>query len=171
MKRKPILILTILISSASILYGCNNSKLSEPSSKENNPDKSEITSETSKSVNNMDLIFKSKLGFSMKFPSNWKDKYTIKEDDNSVSIYFKSSDLNTPPKSGLLFVIMKKNSSMNEDMYDSIDGKKYIAINNITYFIGGPTDISLDPENSDFQMFLSMNKERKNVIDTIKSSN
>lgn len=171
MRIKPILLLTILISSASILYGCNNSKLSQPSSKENTPVKSEITSETSKPIDNMDLTFKSKLGFSMNFPSNWKDKYIIKEDDNSVSVYFKSTDPKTPPNSGLFFVIMKNNGSLNKDMYDSIDGNKYLTIGDTTYFIGGPTDVALNPENTDFNTFLSMNKERKKVIDAIKSSN
>lgn len=170
MKSKILLIITALISS-SMLYGCNNSKAIETSSKENNSVKSEITSKSNTSIDDTSLIFKSKLGFSMKFPSNWKDKYTIKEDDNSVSVYFKSTNPNTPPKSGLLFVIMKNNSSVNEDMYDSIDGKKYITINNITYLIGGPTDVSLNPENKDFNIFLSMNKERKKVIDTIKTLN
>lgn len=171
MKIKPLLLLTILISSVSILYGCNNSKLSKTSSKENNPIKSEIALETSTQIDDMDLTFKSKLGFSLKFPSNWKNKYTIKEDDNSVSVYFKSSDPNTPRGSGLFFVIMKNNDSLNEAMYDSIDGKKHLTIGNITYFLGGPTDVALSPENADFSTFLSMNKERKKVIDTIKSSN
>ncbi|MBM7870989.1 hypothetical protein JOC70_002483 [Clostridium pascui] len=171
MKVKLILLLTILISLACILYGCNNSKLSQPSSKENNTVKSEITSETSKPIDAIDLTFKSKLGFEMKFPSNWKDKYTIKENNDSVSVYFKSIDPKTPPNSGLLFVIMKNNDSLNKDMYDSIDGNKYLTIGNTTYFIGSPTDVALNPENTDFNTFLSMNKERKKVIDTIKSSN
>lgn len=171
MKAKPLLIITALISSASILYGCNNSKLSQPSSKETNPVKNEITSQTSKPIDNTDLTFKSKLGFSMKFPSNWKDKYTIKEDDNSVSVYFKSTDPKTPPNSGLFFVIMKNNNSLNKDMYDSIDGNKYLTIGDTTYFMGGPTDVALDPENKDFKIFQSMNKERTKVIDTIKAVN
>ena len=66
---------------------------------------------------------------------------------------------------------MKKNDSSNEDMYDSIDGQKYIKVGNTTYFIGGPTDVGLSPDNKDFKIFTSMNKERKQVIDTIASLN
>ncbi|SFD03167.1 N-acetylmuramoyl-L-alanine amidase family protein [Clostridium uliginosum] len=128
----------------------------------------QITSVNNKSTEDSNLIFKSKLGFSMKFPSEWKDRYTIIEDDNSVSVYFKSTDPNTPSKSGLFFVIMKKNNSLDESMYDSINGKKYITIDNTTYFIGGPTDISLNPENTDFNVFISMNNQCKDVIDTIR---
>ena len=129
--------------------------------------KKETTSKTNKVAEDNSLTFKAKLGFSIKFPSNWKDRYTIKEDSNSMYVYFKSTDSNTPPNSGLLFLIMKKNDSINENMYDSIDGKKYITVGNTTYFIGGPTDIALNTENKDFKIFASMNKERKNVIDTI----
>lgn len=133
--------------------------------------KKETTSKTNKVAEDNSLTFKAKLGFSIKFPSNWKDRYTIKEDSNSMYVYFKSTDSNTPPNAGLLFLIMKKNDSINDNMYDSIDGKKYITVGKTTYFIGGPTDISLDTENKDFKIFMSMNKERKKVIDTIKSVN
>ncbi|WP_052085809.1 hypothetical protein [Clostridium sp. HMP27] len=66
---------------------------------------------------------------------------------------------------------MKNNDSSTEAMYDSIDGKKHLTIGNATHFLGGPTDVALSPENADFSTFLSMNKERKKVIDAIKSSN
>ena len=193
MKAKKILILTILISSVCILFECSNSNSTETSSKENNTAKSETTEEnnsaqskstekadsaqnqtttkTNKLAEDSSLTFKAKLGFSIKFPSNWKDRYIIKEDDNSMRVYFKSTDPNTPPNSGLLFLIMKKNDSSNEDMYDSIDGQKYIKVGNTTYFIGGPTDVGLSPDNKDFKIFTSMNKERKQVIDTIASLN
>lgn len=134
---------------------------------EGNSAKKETPSKTNKVAEDNSLTFKAKLGFSITFPSTWKDRYAIKEDGNSMYVYFKSTDSNTPPNSGLLFLIMKKNDSINENMYDSIEGKKYITVGNTTYFIGGPTDIALNTENKDFNIFASMNKERKKVIDTI----
>ncbi|MGN2371956.1 hypothetical protein ACTFJW_18280 [Clostridium cagae] len=44
----------------------------------------------------------------MTFPDSWKDKYTIAEENNSVSVYFKSSDSNIDSKSGLFFLIIKQ---------------------------------------------------------------
>ncbi|WP_286675381.1 hypothetical protein [Clostridium sp. ZBS12] len=38
------------------------------------------------------------------------------------------------------------------------------------YFIGGPTDISLSENASDFNTFISMNKDRKEIIESIVSS-
>lgn len=126
------------------------------------------TSQANKTVKENSLIYASKLGFSITFPYNWKNRYTIKEDDNSMSVYFKSTDINTPKNSGLFFVIMK-NVPNDENLYDSINGKKHINIGNKTYFIGGPTDVGLDPENKDFSIFSSMKKELGKVIGTIKS--
>lgn len=139
--------------------------------KETNSDKKETNTKTDNVAKNNSIIFKSKLGFSINFPSNWKDRYIIKEDNNSMVVNFKSTDPNTPLNTGLIFLIMKNTDSINEDFYDSIDGKKHINIGNTTYFIGGPTDIGLDPENKDFSIYKSMKQELGQVINTMASLN
>ncbi|KOM86834.1 hypothetical protein FDB55_14635 [Clostridium botulinum] len=124
----------------------------------------------SKEVRNDKLIFKSNLGFSMTFPDSWKDKYTIVEESNSISVYFKSSDLNIDPKSGLFFLVIKQDESLDPSLFDTIDIENYINVNDEVYFIGGPTDISLSENASDFNTFISMNKDRKEIIESIVSS-
>ncbi|MDR5588608.1 MULTISPECIES: hypothetical protein [Clostridium] len=115
------------------------------------------------------LIFKSNLGFSMTFPDTWKDKYRIIEESNSVAVYFKSSDSSIDPKSGLFFLIIKQDDSLDPSMFDTIDVENYVTVNDDTYFIGGPTDISLNENASDFNTFISMNKDRKDIIESIVS--
>lgn len=135
---------------------------------ENDSNRKEVNIKNNKASEDDSLIFNSKIGLSIKFPSNWKDRYTIKEDDNSIYVYFKSKDPKTRANTGLLFVIMKDFDSEDESMYDSIDGEKHITLGNKTYFIGGPTDVSLNPENNDFDIFVAMSNERKKVIDNIR---
>lgn len=133
----------------------------------NNPNEKERTTKTDKEAEDDRIIFKSRVGFSIKFPSNWKDRYTIKEDDNSMYVYFKSTDPKTRENTGLLFVIMKDFDSEDESMYDSVDDEKHITLGDKTYFIGEPTDVALNPENGDFDIFVAMSNERKKVIDNI----
>lgn len=102
---------------------------------------------------------------------NMNDIYIIKEEQNSMYVYFKATDKNIPQGSGLLFVIMKNNDSGDEMMYDSIESKTHITVGNITYFVGGPTDVGLDPENKEFNIYSSMKKDRSQVISTITSLN
>lgn len=148
----------------------NNSSKSKEKP-ETNSKKNEETPKSNKAVADDNLLYKSKLGFSIKFPSSWKDRYTIKEEQNSMYVYFKAIDKNIPKGSGLLFVIMKNNDSADESMYDSIESKTHITVGNITYFVGGPTDVGMDPENKEFTIYSSMKKDRSKVIDTITSLN
>lgn len=168
MKINKVLIIILLTLSVSLLAGCTHSS-KETSLKDNNIVKSEedANSKDNKSDEDDSIIFKSKIGLSIKFPSNWKDRYTIKEDDNSIYVYFKSTDPKTRVNTGLLFVIMKDFDEEDESMYDSIDGEKHFTVGNKTYFVGGPTDVSLNPENKDFDIFVDMSNERKKVIDNI----
>lgn len=55
-------------------------------------------------------------------------------------------------------------------MFDTIDIENYININDEVYFIGGPTDILLSENAFDFNTFISMNKDRKQIIESIVSS-
>lgn len=116
------------------------------------------------------LNYKSKLGFSLTFPTNWKNRYTVKEDANSMYVYFKSSDPNTPKNLGLLFFIKKNYTQDDENMSDSVlpNGRRHITVGNTTYLVGGPTDVNLNEDNKDFQIFLSIKKELELVINTIK---
>lgn len=116
------------------------------------------------------LNYKSKLGFSLTFPTNWKNRYTVKEDNNSMYVYFKSSDPNTPKNLGLLFFIKKNYTQDDENMSDSVlpNGRRHITVGNTTYLVGGPTDVNLNEDNKDFQIFLSIKKELEQVINTIK---
>jgi len=131
---------------------------------------SNTNSDNNKQENTTSLNYKSKLGFSITFPPNWKNRYKIKEDDNSMYVYFKSTDPNTRDSLGLFFFLKKNYTQRDDDFSDSVlsDRRKYITVGNTTYLVGGPTDVNLNEDNKDFQLFLSMKKEREQVINTIK---
>ncbi|WP_160685845.1 hypothetical protein [Clostridium sp. C2-6-12] len=126
-------------------------------------------SNNNKQENTTSLNYKSKLGFSITFPSDWKNRYKIKEDDKSMYVYFKSTDPNTPDNLGLLFFLKKNYTQEDENFSDSVlpNGKRHITIGNTTYLVGGPTDVNLNEDNKDFQIFLSMKKEREQAINSI----
>ncbi|WP_252214532.1 hypothetical protein [Clostridium sp. VAP41] len=48
--------------------------------------------------------------------------------------------------------------------------KDKLIINDEVYFIGGSTDILLSENAFDFNTFISMNKDRKQIIESIVSS-
>jgi hypothetical protein len=141
-----------------------NSNKTSASSSSNN-----TNSDNTKQENNTNLNYKSKLGFSITFPSDWKNRYKIKDDDKSMYVYFKSSDPNTPDNLGLLFFLKKNYTQEDENLSDSVlpNGQRHITVGNTTYLVGGPTDINLNEDNKDFQIFLSMKKEREQAINSI----
>lgn len=126
-------------------------------------------SNNNKQENTTSLNYKSKLGFSITFPSDWKNRYKIKEDDKSMYVYFKSTDPNTPDNLGLLFFLKKNYTQEDENFSDSVlpNGKRHITVGNTTYLVGGPTDVNLNEDNKDFQIFLSIKKECEQAINTI----
>lgn len=144
----------------------NDSNKTKPT-KETTSTQKETNTKNENSTATSDITYNSTLGFSMKFPSSWKDRFTIKQGVDSISVYFKSSDPNTPKNIGLFFVIMK-NTPEDEDHYDSIGVDKHFTVGDKTYFVGGPTDSGLDENNKDFKLFLSMNKDRKKIIESMK---
>jgi hypothetical protein len=130
---------------------------------------SNTTSDNNKQENTTGLNYKSKLGSSITFPSDWKNEYKIKEDDKSMYIYFKSTDPNTPDNLGLLFFLIKNYTQEDENLSDSVlpNWQRHMTVGNTTYLVGRPTDINLNEDNKDFQIFLSMKKECEQAIKTI----
>lgn len=147
----------------------NSSKNTNSNNNTANSSSRNTNSNNTKQENTTSLNYKSKLGFSLTFPSNWKKRYKIKEDDKSMYVYFKSTDPNTPDNLGLLFFIKKNYTQEDEDMSDSVlpNGQRHITVGNTTYLVGGPTDVNLNEDNKDFQLFLSLHKECEKVINTI----
>lgn len=172
MNLKKILTALIVTLSLSQLCGCENFSSNKVSNQENTSENNEIIPETNLENSITNLVFKSKLGFSMEFPAQWEDKYVLKEDNNSVNVYLKSKNANKNSNlenSGLLFSVIKKDSITDESNYTPITGEKYITLNNTIYLICGPEQLTLSPKSEDFKIFVRMNNERKDVINTIKS--
>jgi DNA mismatch repair ATPase MutL len=158
-------------SASSDKKSTNTSKNTNSNSNNNaaSSSSSNTNSDKNKQENATSLNYKSKLGFSITFPSDWKNRYKIKEDDNSMYVYFKSTDPNTPDNLGLLFFLKKNYTQEDENFSDSVlpNGKRHITVGNTTYLVGGPTDVNLDENNKDFQIFISIKKECEQAINTI----
>lgn len=108
------------------------------------------------------------LGITLSFPASFKDKYTIKEINDSLSVYFKPED-SSSPKTGLLFTIIKADSKdLNPDSYDNILKDKFITINNQKYLVGSTTDVGFPDDNKEFKTYQKMKNQCKSIIESIK---
>jgi len=108
------------------------------------------------------------LGFSVTFPTSWKNKYTIEEDNNGLVIKFKPASNRVA--GGLLFEIVKRSPDFDESMSDSI-GKRYITAKEVTYIIGGPMDVGFPPNHPEYNIYRQLASELSAVSLTIKSIN
>lgn len=128
--------------------------------------------DNSKSAASSSLIeYKSEnLGFSFTIPQDWKNKYTVKEDATSLSIFFKPANPRPLDGPGLFFTIIKKTPDLDADHYDTVYSKKYFDINGVTYLIGGPTDIGFDENSPEYSTYKNMKAEIPEILDTIKAT-
>lgn len=108
-----------------------------------------------------------KFGLSMIFPESWKDKYIVEEDDSGITVYFKPGEKAKDEYSGQLFSIVKKTDDLPEWMYDTV-GERYFKKDDVTFLIGGPTDVSFPPEHPEFMTFSKMQQEIPEVLKTLK---
>ena len=172
-------LLALILTSSIGLTGCNLSKnndsnstptsLSNPTNnKENEFTHDNTTPTNSKTPGSTELYKSTELGLSIAFPISWSNKYTVKETDEGLSVYFKPEE-DLANGQGLYFCILKKTKVLNESMYDSINGKRELTVNGISYFLGGPTDIALPESSAEFNTFLKLKSEIPDIINSIKA--
>lgn len=117
-----------------------------------------------------DTVYKNgKFGFSFTMPESWNGKYTVKEAEDGIYVYFKPIQ---PVRaySGLLFAILKK-GSIDESHFDTVGEPRNLEAKGILYIVGGPTDLSFPDDNKEFGDFTKLQKEVKDVVKTIKAIN
>ncbi|GIM30364.1 hypothetical protein CPJCM30710_30300 [Clostridium polyendosporum] len=191
--KKILVISLVVLSMSAFLTGCQKAKTdsintnqnaaqsttnntivqkepnSTPQKQTNNTDKNNDSKDETKTTS-QDIQYKNdKLGFSLTFPSDWKGKYRIQENDMSIFVYFSPKQKTDNSGSGLLFAIINKASKdFNENFFDTISDKKYFEAKGAIYFIGGPTDIGFNENNPEFSTYRKLKSEVPNVIKTIK---
>lgn len=115
-----------------------------------------------------DKVYKNeKLGFSFTIKESWSGKYSIKEKEDGVYVYFKPTKA-VQDGQGLFFCIVKKTSDDIEDHLDTVGNPRTFTAKGITYIVGGPTDVHFPPENEEFQQFVAMTKDIGDIVKTIK---
>lgn len=127
------------------------------------------TSSNSTAETTVEVYQNKNLGLSITFPSNWNNKYIVKETANGISVCFKP--VNKVNSTGLFFTIRKKTSDLNEEMYDSVAGKREITVNGISYFLGGPTDIGFPDDNPEFKTYRNLQEQLPSIVNSIKPIN
>lgn len=115
--------------------------------------------------NNPRMYSNEKLGISFTFLDSWDGKYTIKESEDGITVYFKSSD-DTLLNNALLFCILAK-SNTNSKYTDIIGQPRSFSAKGINYIVGGPTG-GFDPSYKEYTEFLKMHDEVKDIVKTIK---
>lgn len=110
------------------------------------------------------------LGFSITFPASWKNKYSVVEDNNGLTVYFKPVS-HPVAGAGLLFRIVKKTPNLDEGMLDIINGaKRYFTAKGITFVIGSSTDVNFPENNPEFGTYRQLSSESASVINTIENT-
>lgn len=107
--------------------------------------------------------------FSFVIPAKWQDKYFIKDDGTTLSVYMKHKD-NLSMGSGLLFIITSDLERYNYgDFLDTIGGiSKHTTLNGKEYLIGGPTDFRINEGDPLEGRYKEMIQERTSVLETLK---
>lgn len=143
--------------------------VSEQSVKAENVEKSAQDNNDDDKTKAKDEIYKNEvLGISFLIPENWSGKYYIKEDKEGLYVYFKSVEPVSEGE-GLIFAILKRTSSDDENVFDSVGEPRIFKAKGITYITGGPTDIAFPESHKEFDDFIKMKKEVTEVVKTIKT--
>ncbi|MDS0527407.1 Ig-like domain-containing protein [Clostridium sp. SHJSY1] len=115
-----------------------------------------------------ELYKNDKLGFSINFPDSWKGRYNITESADGIKVYYKFSQSVVPEWPILLFEILKSSPEL-DDHLDTISTKvRHFKAKNITYVVGGATDMWDDKQNPEWNVFLQTYMERAKVVETLK---
>ncbi|SFB37966.1 hypothetical protein [Clostridium frigidicarnis] len=139
-------------------------------SKTNTSKKSDEKSNISAN-SNPEVYVSKNLGISMEAPSNWKNSYSICEENDCIVVSFKSNGVKPSNKmEGFLLTIIKNPKKNNGNMLGVI-GNKYITINGVPFLVGGPTGITLNEDHPGYNKYLKMLKETGKVASTIKGIN
>ena len=129
-----IIIVFVLIS-----FGTDPQKIGEQSETVNNQNQG-MDSEFNA---NNDNYKNEALGFSLNFPKEWEDKYSIEESDNYISVFDKQ--IYDTGQGGLLFTINRTIGEMiaQQDMnMEPVPTKIILQGNGYTYFYRLPTDVN-----------------------------
>lgn len=154
-------------SKEAVLAQKKTSSKSTKKSKSSSSSKNSSSSKTSTASNSLQYNNK-KLGISLTFPKTWKGKYTIKENKDGISVYFKPK---TPDNNiGLIFALKDKSSKdFPEGMFDTVCDRRYFkSKKGVTYVIGGPTDVNFSEDHPEFNDFLKLRSDIPKVIATLK---
>lgn len=117
------------------------------------------------------IIYKNEtLGFSLKFPRDWKDKYIIKESVDGISIINKKIYENYNG-AGRLLTIERVTGELitQEDMQQAPVGQQIILQGNgYTYFTREPSDVQYPPDNEELSSdYKAMSKRIPEIYHSI----
>lgn len=140
----------------------NKNQSSETASSTKNEDTA-----TSKKDSGKSTTYTAKAGYNLTFPANWEGKYIIEDTTDTLTISYKcSKDKNAG--NPYLFSIEKAEIIESDlDHFDTVGDIRSFNVGDTKYYVGGPTGLTLDPSSEDFSEFSILNKERKDVVNSI----
>jgi tetratricopeptide (TPR) repeat protein len=127
-----------------------------------------------KSANNKTITYNSKgLGLAFDMPSSWANNYILEDDGTRITVYMKHE--NNSNGSAQLFVITSDihdfyDGKMIDGIYVDSDDNIHKTINGRQYLVGGPTDIGLSENDSKFNLYQTMKKDRSNILKSLRSA-
>ena len=151
----------IIIAFVLISFGTDPQKIGEPSEPVNNQNQ-----DTDSEINTDNNIYKNEnLGFSLKFPKEWEDKYSIEESDNYISVFDKQ--IYDTGQGGLLFTINRTIGEMitQQDMtMEPVPTKIILQGNGYTYFYRLPSDVNYPINDEELSRHYQEMSEQINYV-------
>ena len=151
----------IIIAFVLISFGTDPQKIGEPSEPVNNQNQ-----DTDSEINTDNNIYKNEnLGFSLKFPKEWEDKYSIEESDNYISVF--DMQIYDTGQGGLLFTINRTIGEMitQQDMtMEPVPTKIILQGNGYTYFYRLPSDVNYPINDEELSRHYQEMSEQINYV-------
>lgn len=107
------------------------------------------------------------LGIAFTLPKSWIGKCRIDESEDCVSFsFYPKKPINKYNGNGFFFAI-DKNALKND--YSDMDSVRQFTINGITYVSYTTTDVCYSEDQPEFDTFMSMNGDSREILDSIRA--
>lgn len=125
----------------------------------------------------VDKYVNEELGFSMIFPDNWSGKYELRAETEHIQSYLTNTEeairevivlYKGVNGYGQIFRIVEQNPG-DENLINPVDGAlSYFIAKDKPYVVGTPTGLGYDESATDFEEYMKLYNEAKDVINSIE---
>ncbi|MEG1003702.1 MAG: hypothetical protein RSF37_09875 [Clostridium sp.] len=103
------------------------------------------------------------LGLQMEIPASWKGRYKVDtyKDGSGMTFCFVADN----GEIGTLLFVQK-----DDGMHSMFDDTVYKTINGVKYIMGGTTDVGMNPNNSQYDLYKKLRRQANIITETIRAA-